>query len=109
VNGDDLEEANWPAGAVADDRAYSLEVSRAMEMVTEANERGAVIPVLDMLGEIQWRPREPSMSIPPEYERMTGAYTDVARRAWHLNAAQQRSGFSAWIFYPAPIDPQTAR
>lgn len=96
VNGDILEEANWPADAVADGKVYSLEVAQAMILADE----------LDDEGKLAWRPKEPRLTEPPEFETMTGTYTDVARRAGHLNGQQLRGNFLAWIFYPAPVDPQ---
>lgn len=102
MSGESLEEARWPAEAIADGEVYSLEVSRAMEMVRELTAPGAP-------AEMGWRPVEPHLKEPPELDRMTGTYTDVSRRAQQLNAKQQQCGFVAWIFYPSPIEPQPAR
>ncbi|MEV4737166.1 MULTISPECIES: hypothetical protein [unclassified Microbacterium] len=84
----------------SDGKVYSLEVSPAMRLLDELSDQG----------ELQWVPAEPALvNAEPEFERMTGTYLDVSRRAIHLNARQQQSGFTAWIFYPAPVEPLGSR
>jgi len=81
-----------------DGRVWSLEASPAMKVVVREG------------GTIDWEPREPELAKhEPEYDRMTGSYLDVSRRAVHLNARQQQSGIHGWVFYPALVEPMGAR
>ena len=95
----ETDQAKWPDGAEPDGRLYSLEVLRCME----------IAPYVEADGAIVWVPSEPGIIEPPGFERRTGTYAEISKWAVHYNALQQRSGFTAFVFYPSPIEPQGAR
>lgn len=101
---DELEEAAWPDGAVADGLLYSLEVSARMRFDTDLGARWFAGEQVE-----PWVLVEPGLVDPPEFETMTGTYADVSRRAGQLNQRIDRSGVKAFIFYPSPIEPASAR
>lgn len=93
-----LKEAEGLGEPETDGRVWSLEASPAMKMIVLPGDR------------IGWEPCEPDLvKHEPEFDRMTGTYLDVSRRAVHLNARQQQSGIRGWVFYPALVEPLGAR
>lgn len=101
----DLEESAWPDGAVADGRVYSLNISRMMRFDAEIAREWFLGADVD-----PWVPTEPDIVEPPfPVETMTGTYTDVARRAVHLNAKLHANGIKAFAYFPHPLEPQAAR
>ncbi|MDY0828571.1 hypothetical protein SK224_05455 [Microbacterium sp. BG28] len=101
----ELDESTWPEGAVADERVYSLEITRKMRFDAEIGARWFAGEDVD-----PWVPCEPKIVEPPfDIETMTGTYLDVSRRAVQLNAVLDRNGIKAFTYYPHPLEPQAAR
>lgn len=101
----ELDESTWPEGAVADERVYSLEITRKMRFDAEIGAQWFAGHDVD-----PWVPCEPEIIEPPfDIETMTGTYLDVARRAVHLNVSLDRNGIKAFTYYPHPLEPQAAR
>lgn len=88
----------WPKGAEPDNNLYSLETSRSAELVWDTE-----------TGTFSERFAEPDMTVKPDFAPETGTYHEIGRRAAKMNKAQQQSGFVAWIFHPALIEPLGAR
>jgi hypothetical protein len=94
------DESQWPEGAVADGRVYSLEITRMMRFDAKLGAQWFAGEHVD-----PWVPAEPDIVEPPfEVETMTGTYADVSRRAVHLNAKLGQNGIKAFVFYPAPVE-----
>lgn len=82
-------------GDEPDTKLYSLEADPALEMIQNEEGKFETFATHGYSGEMNL----------PEYERITGTYEEVSAEAWKMNNKQRLSGFLAFIFSPAPIEP----
>ena len=98
-----LKQNEWPEGATADGRLYSLESSMNMKDAGKLDEEGRLyfVPVV---------PESVTDDVSEQVETFVGTYAEVAERAEYINGTQMRlHGSLNFIFHPSPIEPQAAR